>query len=330
MKNNFKTIGLVVFASLGLISCSNDNENPITTNDLPTAQEFKALKDVALSNITQSFTMTAGTGVHTFTTAKGVQFTINSNCLTEAGNPVTSGQISIEYVEVFDPGTMLVTDKTTMGKLPNGDMALIISGGEFYINAKRNGQQLDITCPMQLLIPSALTGGAKPGMLLWDGIIDENGNLDWDEQEPNPGQNGGVFNEGQGANAPYLAFINDFGWTNVDKFYSDPRPKTTILAEAPSGYNFQNSGIYLHYDGQGSALAKLDTFNSGTNQFSEHYGQIPIGLQCHVIFITEENGNFKYAIQAVTVAANDVYVFTEAQTTTGTEAQLIAAINALP
>lgn len=331
MKTNFKTLGLVLLASIALTSCSNDNEELITPNDLPTAQEFKALKDEALSNITQNFTMTAGSGAHTFTTTKGVQFTINSDCLTQAGNPVTSGQISIEYAEVFDPGTMLVTDKTTMGKLPNGDMALIISGGEFYINAKRNGQQLDITCPMQLLIPSALTGGAQTGMSLWDGTIDENGNLDWDEQEPGTaGPQGGVFTEGQGANAPYYAFINDFGWTNVDKFYSDPRPKTTILAEAPSGYNFQNSGIYLHYDGQGSALAKLDTFNSGTNQFSEHYGQIPIGLQCHVIFITEENGNFKYAIKAVTVAANDVYVFTNAETTTGTEAQLIAAINALP
>jgi hypothetical protein len=327
MKTNLRKIGLVVLASIALTSCTNNDETA-TEIFRPSTGEWYALRNEAINSITQTFTMTAGTGAHTFTTAKGVQFTINSNCLTLAGNPVTSGQIDIKYAEVFDPGTMIVTDKTTMGKLPNGDMAMIISGGEFYINATRNGQQLDITCQMQLIIPTSLTGGADPQMSLWDGVIDADGNLDWNRQDP-VGQ-GGLFTEGQGANAQYIAFLNDFGWTNVDRFYSDPRPKTTILAQVPIGYNFQNSGVYLHYDGEGSSLAKLDTFNSGTNQFSEHYGQIPIGLQCHVIFVTEENGNFRYAIKAVTVAAGDVYIFTDAETTLGTQAQLTAAINALP
>jgi len=326
MKNQIKNIGLVFLASIALTSCSN-NDDPIQ-NNAPTAAAFNSLRAEAMNGITQNFTFNAESGSATFTTAKGVQFTINGNCLTKNGNPVT-GAVQIEYAEVFDPGTMLVTDKTTMGRLPNGDMTLIISGGEFYINAEQAGVQLDITCPMQLLIPSALTGGADSGMSLWDGTIDAEGNLDWDEQAPG-GPQGGVFTEGQGANAPYYAFLNDFGWTNVDRFYSNNGPKTTILVEAPQDYNFQNSAVYLHYDGEGSALAKLDTFNSGTNQFSEHYGQVPIGLQMHVIFVTEDNGNWRYAIKSVTVAAADEYVFSLGETTVGTEAQLIAAINALP
>ena len=323
---NLNNIGLVVLASIAFTSCSTDNNE----NNVATAQEFAALKQDALNGITQTFTFNAEDGATTFTSAKGVQITINGNCLTLNGNPVTSGQIDVKYAEVFDKGTMLVTDKTTMGKLPNGDMALIISGGEFYINATQNGQQLGITCPMQLIIPADLTGGLQTGMSLWDGTIDDDGNLDWREQDQNPAGGQGVFGEGTGANAAYFAFLNDFGWTNVDRFYSDPRPKTTILAEAPTGYNFQNSAVYLHYDGEGSALAKLDTFNAGTNQFSEHYGQVPIGLVAHVIFVTEDGGNYKYAIKAVTIVANDVYVFTNAETTVGTEAQLIAAINSLP
>ena len=257
----------------------------------------------------------------------GVKITIDGDCLTLNGNPVTSGQIEIEYTEVFDPGTMLVTDKPTMGKLPNGDMGLIISGGEFYINATKGGIQLDITCPMQLIIPADLTGGLETGMSLWDGKIDDDGNLDWDEQDQNKD---GVFGEGQGQNAAYYAFLNDFGWINVDKFYSDPRPKTTILVGVPNGYNYQNSAVYLHYDGEGSALAKLDTYSAGTKQFSEHYGQIPIGLAAHVIFVTEDNGNYRYAIKAVKIAKGDVCNFTDGETTLGSEAQLIAVINALP
>jgi hypothetical protein len=330
MRTNLKNIGLAVVATLAFASCSNDNETTTTNEvDRPSTGEWYALRNEALGGITQNFTLTAENGMSTLTSDKGVQISINGACLTKNGNPVT-GVVDIKYIEVFDGGTMLVTDKTTMGQQPDGSMGLIISGGEFFIEAKQGGVALDITCPMQLIIPANLTGGIQNDMLLWNGNIDEDGNLDWKRQDQNPAGQGGVFGEGTGANAAYYAALNDFGWTNVDKFYSDPRPRTTILASAPTGYDFENSAIYLHYDGEGNALAKLDTFDSVTQQFSEHYGQIPIGLACHVIFVTEDNGNYRYAIMPKTIAANDVYSFTLAQTTVGTEAQLKAAINALP
>ena len=321
MKTNFKKIGQLFLLGILVASCSK-NDDGDSPDYVPSASAFAALREEALD--TQTFTFNAEDGATTFTTANGVQFTINGNCLTQNGNPIT-GQVVVEYAELFNPGTMLVTNKPTMGRMPNGDMSLLISGGEFYINATKNGQQLAISCPMQVIIPANLTGGADTGMSLWDGTIDEDGNLEWDEQDRANGENG-VFVEGPN----YYAYFSSFGWTNVDRFYSDPRPKTTILAEAPTGYNFENSAIYLHYDGEGSSLAKLDTFNPTTSQFSEHYGQIPVGLECHVIFVTEDNGQWRYAIKSVTIAANDVYVFTLAETTVGTEAQLIAAINALP
>ncbi|MCY1476431.1 hypothetical protein D3C87_231820 [compost metagenome] len=321
MKTNFKKIGQLFILGILVASCSK-NDDGDSPDYVPSASAFAALREEALD--TQTFTFNAEDGATTFTTANGVQFTINGNCLTQNGNPIT-GQVVVEYAELFNPGTMLVTNKPTMGRMPNGDISLLISGGEFYINATKNGQQLAISCPMQVIIPANLTGGADTGMSLWDGTIDEDGNLEWDEQDRANGENG-IFVEGPN----YYAYFSSFGWTNVDRFYSDPRPKTTILAEAPTGYNFENSAIYLHYDGEGSSLAKLDTFNPTTNQFSEHYGQIPVGLECHVIFVTEDNGQWRYAIKSVTIAANDVYVFTLAETTVGTEAQLIAAINALP
>jgi hypothetical protein len=328
MKTNFKTLGVALLVTMTLISCSDDDNNN-NQNQAPTAAEFNAIKEIALENKKQNFTLDADAGSTTFTSENGVQFTLNGTCLTKNGNTVT-GMVEIEFIELFDGGSMLVTNKTTMGKLPNGDMSLIISGGEFYINATQNGVNLDLTCAMQVVIPTALTNGAQTGMVLWDGIIDENGNLDWDEQEVNPVGQNGVFVEGQGANSRYYTFFNSFGWTNVDKFYDDPRPRTTILAKAPNGYDNLNSAIYLHYDGEANALANLDTYDASTQQFSEHYGQIPIGLNCHVIFATEENGQWRYAIKGTTIAAGDIYTFTMSETTVGTEAQLVAAINALP
>ena len=325
MNTNFKKIGLLFLAIATFVSCDDsDGDNTVTP---PSATEFAALRDGALTGKTQHFTATAGAGAITLTSAKGVKININGNCLTKAGNAVT-GAIDIEYVELFDKGDMLVTNKPTMGLMPDGNKNLLISGGEFFIKATQGGQALVTTCSINLLVPTNLTGGLDNAMTLWFGNTEDADDLVWREAKDGAdgtGGKGGVQGEG---NNYYVTFGN-FGWTNVDKFYSDPRPKTTILVDAPEGYDNDNCAIYLSYDGEGqNALAKLDTYTPA-GLFSEHYGQIPVGLACHIIFATEDNGQWRYAIKAVTIAAGDIYTFTLAETTVGSEAQLVAAINAI-
>lgn len=324
-KTNLKKIGLLFLATMALVSCTND-----TTNDsVPTTASFYAIKEQGVKNVTQNFTATAGSGVITLTSIKGVVITLNGNTLTKNGNPVT-GAIDITYIELFDKGRMLVTNKPTMGVMGDGNHAMLKSGGEFFIKASQGGIDLATTGGIQLQVPANLTGTIDTGMLFWAGDTTDAENLAWVRPGTAAGAGGQKDgNVGFNQNSYNVSFGN-FGWTNVDKFYSDPRPRTTILAAVPAGYDNTNSAIYLSYDGEGqNALAKLDTYNSTTKQFSEHYGQIPIGLACHVIFATEDNGNWRYAVKAVTVAAGDIYTFTLAETTVGTEAQLIAAINAI-
>ncbi|OXB01451.1 hypothetical protein B0A75_07785 [Flavobacterium oncorhynchi] len=327
MNTNFKKIGLLFLLLISFVSCDTSDGEDQNIILPPTAAAFKSISEKGLKKNTQNFTITAGTGVVTLTSAKGVKLTLNGDCLTKNGNPVT-GQVDIEYVELFDKGNMLISNKPTMGVMPDGKKNLLISGGEFFIKATQGGVELKTSCYMNLIVPTALTNGLDNAMTLWNGVIDERGELTWEQPKPNAdgtGGKGGV--QGEGAN--YYVTFGKFGWTNVDRFYSDPRPKTTLLVKAPEGYNNENSAVYLSYDGEGTnALAKLDTYTSA-GLFSEHYGQIPIGLKCHVIFATEANGQWRYAIKAVTVAANDVYTFTLAETTVGTEAQLVAAINAI-
>lgn len=316
MKTNFTKFSLL------MTSCGNDDDK--TSYDVPTAAQFDALIDSSLDAITQNFQFNTADGFVSLTSAKGVIINIDPSCLRLNGNAVT-GTVNLEYIEVFDKGTMATTNKPTMGRMPNGDLGLLITGGEFYVNATLGGQQLDIVCNMSLLVPTSLTDGTVDDeMTLWNGAINEDGDLVWDENQDAAGQ-GGVFGEG---NNYYVSFGN-FGWTNVDKFYSDPRPKTTILVDVPDGYDNENSSVYLSYDGEGTnALASLDTYTT-EGYFSEHYGQIPIGLECHVIFVTEEDGEYRYAIKAVTIEADDIITFTYSETTTGTEDELVAAINAI-
>ena len=322
MKSIINILGGVLITMLLLTSCNPNDE--IKTPATP--QEFAAIKEAAIDDLTQQFQFNVADGNITLTSAKGVEININANCLTLNGNPVT-GMVDLEYLELFEKGNMLITNKPTMGAMPSGDKALLISGGEFFIEATQGGQVLETTCPVQLIIPSSLTGGADTDMIFWKGAIDADDNLTWDRDNGGAqGQGGEVFVEG----GQYYAFLNEFGWTNVDRFHNDPRPKTTILVGVPEGYDNTNCSVYLSYDGEDSGLANMDTYNSGTGLFSEHYGQIPIGLECHIIFITEQDGLWKYAIKAVTIAANDVYTFTDTETSVVSQAQLVSVINGLP
>ena len=328
MKHLKTILGTFFITTLFFTSCDpqDDNDDFDSQNNIipATAQEFKNIRTNALANHTQNFQFDPSDGNITLTSANGVQININGNCLTLNGNPVT-GQVDLEYVELFDKGSMLITHKPTMGELPNGDKSLLISGGEFFIEATQNGIPLTTNCGLQLVIPASLTGGADPLMSLWEGQIDAEDNLTWDEVD-NPAQGADVFVEG----TEYYGILQGFGWSNVDRFYSDSRPKTQLLVQAPNGYDFSNSAIYLSYDGEDSGLAALDTFDDTLQLFSEHYGQIPIGLECHVIFVTEDNGVWRYAIKPVTIVDNGTIVFTLSETTTGTEAALTALINGLP
>lgn len=326
MKTQFKILALALLGSMFYISCSTDDA-PVDVPILPpTAQEMNKAREDALAKVSQVFTFLASDNIKQFTSAKGVKITIDRNNLRLNGNPVT-GEVKIDFAEVFDGGKMLTTHKTTMGNMGDGKMAMMISGGEFFLNAKANGQQLDLVGGVAVVIPANLTGGPETGMLLWNGKIDNDGNMDWDREK---GAGAGVDVGGQGANANYHATFSQFGWTNVDKFYNDPRPKTTIQATAPAGYTNANCAIYLHYDGEPNGLALLDTYNSTSGIFSEHYGQIPIGLACHIIFATEDNGQWRYAIKPATISANATYSFSLSETILGSEAQLVSAINALP
>lgn len=328
MKSVKQILGLMLVAGMALTSCTKEPALEVQMDpqfEGPTAQEFKDIRDEALQDLVQTAQFNAEDGI-AFTSSNGAVLNISAGCLQLNGNPAT-GAAELTFVEAYDKADMLTANKATMGVMPNNDMGILVSGGEFYINVKQNGAQLDPGCGLSLVIPAGLTGGVDPDMKLWDGNMAADGTIVWEEDEGGAnGQDNGVFGDGN----EYYSYFDQFGWTNVDRFYNDPRPKTTLQVKIPNGYDDANSAVYLSYDGEPNALAQLDTFDHATSIFSEHYGQIPVGLEMHVIFVTEENGQWKWGIKGVTVAANDIYVFTAADLVTGTKAQLVAAIQALP
>ena len=302
--NKLAIKAFILFLSTGsLFSCKKSEP----TQKLPTAQSLNNLFDANLNSIKQTATFDAAT-TFTFTSAQGTQITIDGSCLRKNGNPVT-GNVQLEFAEIFDRGMMAMTNKPTIGINASNEEEVLESGGEFYVNVTQGGVALTTTCYVPIEVPTSLTGGTKADMLPFNGVVDANGKLTWEVAvgsdfylKTNPDK--------------YASVLSSFGWFNCDKFYNDPRPKTHITVLIPSGYG-NASTVFLSTNSKPNSLGGI-----GGSKY-------PIGLECNIIFVTEDNGNFRYAIKPMTLVADQHVTFSISETTLATPAQFKAALNAL-
>lgn len=325
MKLSFSTFILSGLLAL-TVSCSKDDANvdPIPNNSFvpPSAVQFNNLREIALAFHTETAVFNAEDGI-SFISNDGAEIKISPNCLYKDGNAVT-GPVELTFIDLYKKADMAVTNKPTMGLKQNGDKAPLISGGVFFVEVRQDGDLLEMGCSYHLIVPGENTGGFDSEMVLWNGIIDENGDLTWDEVDAN--SNTEIFGQGD----TYHVFIDTFGWTNIDRFHNDPRPKTTLRVAVPEGFDFENSTVYLSYNEEPNCLAHLSSYDTQNGYFNEQYAQIPIGLEAHLIFLSAEGDDWRYATQGVTITENEIYTFTIEDTEVDTLENVLAAMEDLP
>ncbi len=309
MKRHSILLSILILAGL-FTSCDDEMGYDDPTAIGPSAQQFGALKSAAYRNLIQEFTFDANNEVVTFTSEKGVVITYDTSCLTIDGEPVT-GEFTIEYVEIFDKGNMLTADRPTMGITTNGYLSMMVSGGEIFMKAVQNGEEIDSDCGYAVAVPTSLTGGENEDMQPLTGSF-QNGGLVW---TPTPLEFWtGTSQEDD--TVYYNAEVNNFDWFSSGRFADFDGQMITLNAWVPEGYNSSNCNIYVAIEGEDHALGTLS-------------GQYPVGRKCHLIFVTVNNGNWSYSIQSVTLS-NTMYTFSESGLQTTTEANLISLINNLP
>ena len=330
--NTFKKLVLGVAASLILLtSCESVDDSDLdpdfeTGTEILSGLEFENSIQDDRNNDLQTFTVDATTGGIVIGD-QGTQITFPANGFEFIGGEPVTGPVDIQLLEVYTRADMLKKQLPTNGKQTNGDISTIISGGEFFINATQGGQQLVPAAAFELNAP---TNSFDPEMTIFraencDRIDCE---VVWEEEE-DAVVNGGEMQNPDGTwTSSYVAPLTGFGWTNLDRWYSYAGPKTMVLVDVPEGFDDSNSAVYVSYDGEPTALAYFDTYDSTLEVFSEHYGQMPIGQQVHFIFVSVQNGDYVYAIQAATIVDGHTEVIGTTQVTS--EAGITALINALP
>lgn len=283
-----------------------DKEITIRNEPTPSTNEkLNALFEDALIG-EKKFAHFNATLNYTYTSERGTKVSIVGNSLRLNGVPAT-GTVILEFIELYDRANMVATNKPTMGLLPNKESEMMLSGGEFYLNVTKNGQNLTATSPISIVTSAANTGGIVDGMRAFSGVITNN-NLVW-EQTPNVE----IITDRKGNT--YNLNVPGFGWFNCDKFYNYPEPKTTIMANVTNGYG-NVSQVFLITKNVPNALGGIS-------------GKFPVGLQCYLIFVTENNGNFMWITKEQTLTANHSVNFDIKDAQTGKRADLIGHVTLL-
>jgi len=321
------TLLIAGFFCLSIISC--DDEEPKLQAPKPDKDALKEFFNSGVSDRTQLFTLNAGTGGH-INGSQGTVIKFGGSAFKTLGGEIVTGTVNVELVEIYKRSTMLLTKRPTNGKNDNGSIDMLVSGGEFYVNATQNGVQLKPASGYTIVAPTSNTGEIDQDMRLFDGIetcVGDDCDVTWQENNDR-GVEVGEFQTTGGFKTAYYVFQSYFGWTNIDRWYNDPRQKTTIHVDVPEGFDNSNCAVFIVYDGEPAALGRFDKYDQQKGMFTEHYGLIPVGLKVHIILISIIDGSVHYAIQTTTITENHVEKIDAVESIT--EEELIDLIDELP
>lgn len=311
----------LALSGLVLTSCKKEEPTPPTPDPTqpsatPSAQALGNYFDQNLQSEVETFTIDASS-ISGFTTSDGSQFNFPANAFETSNGTQVTGMIDVQVVELLDKRDMLLTNKPTMGNIPGGGRAPLISGGEFRVTASQNGNDLQLQDGVgyNLTVPAG-SNGVDPNMNLFFGS--SNGDtLSWNEVDSSAvwGQNG--F---------YETYFDSLNWVNLDYFMDSTGNNTTVQVELPAGFDNTNCMLYVSFDGTNS-LANLYNYQNGAFTTAPYY-TLPIGMDVHFVAISYINGDPHTAIVPATISNSHYEVIPSLNQTT--VAQFESDVNALP
>ena len=156
---NLMSILLTGLVILGLISCKKtETVDPMYYSNNTTGPVTSTIQSFFESQKEESQLFTINASQYQFISGeKGMQFYFNPNSFKDVNGHIVQGDVEIELIEILSKSEMIKSNKPTnyIGD-PNDptDDNLLVSGGEFYLNATKNGQQLALNQPIYTRIPT--------------------------------------------------------------------------------------------------------------------------------------------------------------------------------
>jgi hypothetical protein len=295
MKNTHFLLALVSAACLTFTGCKKSNdESPAPAT---TIKDFFAKTEVK----SQTFTINTNNNQSSITGDQGTKVTFPKNAFTTSdGTPVT-GTVSIELKEIYDKSDMVLSDRPTMS-----DGKLLISGGEIFIRATANGQELQLETNTNILIELAQTTDVDTTMGLFTGSVDDS-SFNWTpiDIDTTAARNDSLWYVSDPGfyydPTHYVFTIATLGWINCDRF--NPQETTYMHVTCNGAPTPSATKVYLIFKNLNS-VAQLN-YEWGANKF--YSVMAPIGEEVTVVAFGIKDGNEYFAKKDITIT-NDLNI----------------------
>lgn len=307
MKKLLLTMLTVSAVTVLFISCKKEIQG--VQPDFLKSTDF--WKDVGPNH--QTFSINAASG-GTITGAKGTKLTIPAGAFMDANGNILNEIVSLDLVEIPAKKDILFS-----GIFTEANGQALVSGGEFLVEArKKNGEALQLNPqfaagPQGVRVEIPAANGADRDMKLFVRRERQPGGNSNDNAQTWVPASYAPF--GSGANS-YAFNLPEFSWVNIDKFYSDPRPKTTITAlpAFKDSKNVNNVEVMLIFTDVNTVCPI--PYNSALQKFESYHDAVPIGAEVIVVIIGEDaEGNIQFGSKKIIVVP-DMHVEVETGKTT--------------
>lgn len=306
---------LICFASFTCKKDTLDVNDPANTNDT-----YSSTQDFFNKNGVQSefFTFNEDTG-GSFNSVKGSQIIIPPNTFVDAGGNPVSGNVTLEFKDIYDKSDMVLSDMSTEDYNNN----ILVSGGMFYIRIKQNAQALDLAVGKKIVVRMPLDStDLDTSMAPYvSGQDSSSNNLWW------PSYNDSLLYTA----TDYIYNIYNYNnpdsgsWYNCDSpgpFSSYPQTLLTInQTDDPNQYNTQ---VFLLFPG---VNAMMSIYMNYYSPYSFMYSFAPVGLNCTIIAIGVKDQKLYYAREDIIITQNLTTNFTLTETTTEDLISVLQSLN---
>ena len=292
------TLVTVLMIVLGFAACSK-SENLVPQSPQEVGQKETVFQKHLRENTQWLMAEDLGSGRYHVVGAQGTVVNIDKALVNAAGERVR-GTVEIELIEVYSPVDRILHRKQTLAD-DDGRIELLQSGGAVYVQVYQNGAQLrlDGRGELQLLLPTANTGGAKENVERYHG--EEIGEqVRW---KPTGEPVEVVRSQNRNGIEAYLVLLQGIlGWVSVDVIYHYPGEplesiELVIDCELPIEITPTNAFAALYIPGLTSAFELMQV---GPQHFQLIGGQgmaIPLGAtQGTFIFAGDYGGGIVCSI----------------------------------
>ncbi|HIF14806.1 MAG TPA: hypothetical protein EYQ86_05605, partial [Bacteroidetes bacterium] len=182
-----KNISLISLAIAAIIlftySCKkNEQVDPLyySNNGSVTNQITSSIQEFFNENKEESQFFTVDASSYNMVEGnQGIRIYFNPNSFKDQNGQIISGNVDIELIEIMTKSEMIHSNKpTNYPGNPNdpNDDEILVSGGEFYINATQNGSDLVLNNQAQVRIP---VDNPVTNMELFSGTASDDIGMEW-------------------------------------------------------------------------------------------------------------------------------------------------------